>query len=91
MRVQIVIRSCETKGYWGADGRWGHSEHARQFSSAQEADQFCRERGLKNVEIVVWRADRPPLCIPVRESRLDNRAKQPDPQARRSSGESPNA
>jgi hypothetical protein len=70
MSAEILIRSLETRGYWGTDRRWwGNSKQAQLFSSAQSADDFCRDNGLTNVEIVVLRPNRPPLCIPVRAAR----------------------
>jgi hypothetical protein len=67
MSLQVIIRSLETRGYWGEDRRWcGETKQAQQFPSAQAADDFCRTNGLINVEIVVLRPNRPPMCIPVR-------------------------
>ena len=70
MSAQILIRSLETRGYWGTDQRWwGDAKLAQLFPSAQAADDFCRSNGLTNVEIVVLRPNRPPLCIPIRNGK----------------------
>jgi hypothetical protein len=66
MNTQIFIRSRQREEYVGEDGNWSaHAIRARLFSSATEAEQFCRTEMLRDVDIVVLRMGRPPMYIPI--------------------------
>ena len=70
MGVKIFVRSMETKQYLCDTTEWcGDSSSAHRFTSAFEAEQFCDTHGLKSVEVVIVREDRPILIVPLRARR----------------------
>jgi hypothetical protein len=78
MSAQIVIHCREREAYFAARGDWSRRlTDARSFGAAAEAEAFCREQKLRDVEIVVLRTDRPPMRIPVRFSENDSKRTTP--------------
>ena len=65
--VQIFVRSCETRLYLGSENEWSLDVSlARCFTSALDAELFCRENGFTCIELLVRRQRQPPLIIPLR-------------------------
>jgi hypothetical protein len=66
MSAQIVIRSSQREAYFAHNGEWSQRMgNARTFASVTEAEALCRNEKLGEVEILVLRANRPPMRIPV--------------------------
>lgn len=52
--MKIVIQDTMHGSFLYPDGSWGRRiEEARDFASTTDAEKFCREKGLRHVEIVV--------------------------------------
>ena len=67
MGAQVFIRSMQTKWYLREQNEWcTDSRQARCFTSAFEADQYCKQQQFTDVELVIVRTDRPVLTIPLR-------------------------
>ena len=65
--VQIFVRSGQTRMYLGSDNEWSSDVSlARCFTSALDAELFCRENGFTCIELLVRRQRRPPMIIPLR-------------------------
>lgn len=65
--VQIFVRSCGTGLYLGLENEWSSEVSlARCFTSALDAELFCRENGFTGIELLVRRQRRPPLVIPLK-------------------------
>jgi hypothetical protein len=64
--TQIVIRSPALGAYLDQSGAWSRFlAEAKCFETAADAGEYCRRKELRNVEILVVRAGRPPMSIPV--------------------------
>ncbi len=67
MSTGIHIRSRENGGYWGENGSWSAlTRDARKFATALEAERFCREQKLQDVDLVIFRQQGPPLTVRLR-------------------------
>jgi hypothetical protein len=64
MAALIHIRSPRDGRYLAENGEWCmQPEIARGFRSALEAEQFCRNEQLAEVELVINRENQPPLTV----------------------------
>jgi hypothetical protein len=61
---RIFVRASGTKTYLGPENEW-HAEIAcaQCFSSALDAELYCRNNDFRNVELVVLREGKLPLIV----------------------------
>jgi hypothetical protein len=66
MTTRILLRSRPKALFVSGDLGWSpRAAQADVFPNARTADKFVRSRGLKGMEIVVFRESVPPMRIPV--------------------------
>lgn len=67
MSTQIHIRCARTGRYLSRDGAWTtQPQTAREFSTAREAEDYCRQEQVAEAEVIITRENHPPLTIRVK-------------------------